>query len=88
MKERDKVVIGALKECTTRVFIEDTFNRYNITDTQERIDKLNCCMRNPQTFFSPGKVSLEETYELTIQMFLTMSWKLNKIYDRMGLGTA
>jgi hypothetical protein len=85
MEERDKIVIGALKECTTRVSIDDTFDRFNITDTQERIDKLNRCMGNPQTFFSSGKVSLKETYELTIQMFLTMSWKLNEIYDRMGL---
>jgi hypothetical protein len=85
MEERDKIVIGALKECTTRASIDDIFDRFNITDTQERIDKLNQCMGDPQTFFSSGEVSLEETYELTIQMFLTMSWKLNEIYDRMGL---
>jgi hypothetical protein len=88
MKEREKIVIGALTECTTRESIDDTFSRYNITDTQEKIGKLNQCMGDPQTFFSSGKVSLEEAYELTIQMFLTMSWKLNKIYDRMGLVTA
>jgi hypothetical protein len=76
MEERDKIVIGALKECTTRVSIEDTFGRFNIMDTQERINKLNQCMGDPQTFFSSGMVSLEETYEPTIQMFLTMSWKL------------
>jgi hypothetical protein len=87
-KERDKIVIGALKECTTRVSIEDTFSRYEIDDFQDRIDKLNQCMGDPQTFFSSGRVSLEETYELTIQMFLTMSWKLNEIYDRMGLAAA
>ncbi|MDR0382520.1 MAG: hypothetical protein LBH50_00865 [Spirochaetaceae bacterium] len=84
MEELDKIVIGALKECTTRMSIEDTFNRYEIASIQERINKLNQCMGDPQTFFSSGKVSLEETYELTIQMFLTMSWKLNKIYERMG----
>jgi hypothetical protein len=88
MQERDKIVIGALKECTTRASIEDTFKRYDIADIQERIDKLNGCMRNPQTFFSSDKVPPEDTYELTIQMFLTMSWKLNEIYDRMGLATA
>ncbi|MDR3123668.1 MAG: hypothetical protein LBU16_07825 [Treponema sp.] len=87
MQERDKIIIGALKECTTRESLEDTFTRYEIADKQERIDKLNGCMGNPQTFFSSGKVSLEEVYELTIQMFLTMSWKLNEIYDRMGLVT-
>ena len=85
MEELDKIVVSALKACTTRAYIEDTFRRYDVTDTQEKIDKLNQCMGDPQTFFSPGDVSLEETYELTIQMFLTMSWKLNEIYDRMGL---
>jgi hypothetical protein len=88
MQERDKIIVGALKECTSRASIEDTFTRYEIIDIQERTDKLNGCMGNPQTFFSSGKVSLEEIYELTIQMFLTMSWKLNDIYDRMGLATA
>ncbi|MDR0685264.1 MAG: hypothetical protein LBF83_09065 [Spirochaetaceae bacterium] len=43
-------------------------------------------MGDPQTFFSSDKVSLPEKYELTIQMFLTMSWKLKEIYDRIGLG--
>jgi hypothetical protein len=85
--ERDKIIIGALKECTARTSLEETFALYKIVDIQERVDKLNRCMGNPQTFFSSGKVSLEETYELTIQMFLTMSWKLNDIYDRMGLAT-
>jgi hypothetical protein len=55
---------------------------------QERINKLNWCMGNPRTFFSPAKVSPEETYELTIQMFLTMSWKLNGVYDKMDLTVA
>jgi hypothetical protein len=84
VEEQDKIIIGALKECTSRSTLEDTFDRYQITDVRERIKKLNACMGNPQTFFSTGKVSREDTYELTIQMFLTMSWKLNEIYDRMG----
>jgi hypothetical protein len=88
MEEPDKSVIDALKKCTTKVSLEDIFRQYDITDTQERINKLNWCMGNPQTFFSSAKVSLEETYELTIQMFLTMSWKLNDIYDHMDLVAA
>jgi hypothetical protein len=85
MEERDKIIIGALKECASRETIEGTFALYQITDMAEKVEKLNKCMGNPQTFFSSDKVSLEETYELTIQMFLTMSWKLNEIYDRMGV---
>jgi hypothetical protein len=87
-EERDRIVIGALKECTTKASIEDTFKRYKIKDVGERTDKLNRCMGSPQTFFSSGKISPEDAYELTIQMFLTMSWKLNEIYDRMGLAVA
>jgi hypothetical protein len=81
--EWDKMVMGTLKECTTRESIGDAFKRYGITDTQEKIDRLNQCMGNPQTFFSPNEVSLEDTLSLTIQMFLTMSWKLNEIYDKI-----
>jgi hypothetical protein len=85
MEERDKIVIGALKECSSKKTVEDTFALYEIGDISERIDKLNTCMGNPQTFFSSDEVSPEEAYELTIQMFLTKSWKLNEIYDRMGV---
>jgi hypothetical protein len=86
MEERDKIIIGALKECTSRETVEETFKLYQIEDKAERVAKLNDCMGNPQTFFSSNKISPEETYELTLQMFLTMSWKLNEIYDRMGVG--
>jgi hypothetical protein len=86
MEERDKIIIGALKECTSRETIESTFNLYGISDISERTTKLNECMGNPQTFFSSEKVLPEEIYELTIQMFLTMSWKLNEIYDCIGVG--
>jgi hypothetical protein len=88
MEEKNKIVIGALKECTARASLEETFKLYNITDVEERIDKLNRCMGNPQTFFSSDKISINDKYELTIQMFLTMSWKLNEIYDRIGLVSA
>jgi hypothetical protein len=83
-QELDKIITGALKECTTRESIEDTFKRYGIADTQDQIDKLNHAMGNPQTFFTPDDVSLEDTLELTIQMFLTMSWRVNEIYDKIG----
>ena len=81
----EKIIIGALKECASKAAIEDTFERYGITDAGDRIDKLNRCMGSPQTFFSSDKISEQEKYGLTIQMFLTMAWKLNELYDRMGL---
>jgi hypothetical protein len=86
MEERDKIVVGALKECGSKEMIEDIFSRFNIDDKAERINRLNECMGKPDTFFSSDKLSVEEKYELTIQMFLTKSWKLNAYYDRMGVG--
>jgi hypothetical protein len=85
-EERDRIIEGALKGCTTKESIEDTFELYGIEDVGERTDMLNKCMGSPQTFFSSSRISPEDTYELTVQMFLTMSWKLNEVYDRMGLG--
>jgi hypothetical protein len=86
INEKDSIIIGALQKCKSRESLEETFDLYKIADLEKRIDKLNISMGNPQTFFSSGKISTEDAYELTLQMFLTMSWKLNEIYDRMGVG--
>jgi hypothetical protein len=83
VKERDNIIIGALKECLSRQSVEETFDLYGISDTQERIDKLNRCMGSPQTFFTPSDPSLEDKYECTVQMFLTRAWKLNELYERI-----
>jgi hypothetical protein len=80
------VVISALAACETVEAIEDTFRRFEVEDQEDRIDKLNKCMGSPQTFFSSDAISVPDKYELTIQMFLTMSWKLNEYYKRMGIG--
>jgi len=88
-EERGKIVVGALKECGSREDIEDVFKRFDINDPPVRIDRLNDCMGNPQTFFSTGEISIEDKYELTIQMFLTGSWKLAEYYNRLkplGIG--
>jgi len=53
-----------------------------------RIVKLNDSMGNPQTFFSSDKISVDDEYELTIQMFLTGSWKLSEYYERLGIGSS
>jgi hypothetical protein len=88
VEEKDKIIVGALKGCSSRTSIEDTFKLYNIIEKPERISKLNICMGNPQTFFSSDNVSIDDKYELTIQMFLTGSWKLSEIYDRIGVGVS
>ena len=86
MEERNKIIVGALKECGSRSSIEEIFNLHDISGKEERVGLLNECMGNPQTFFSQEHVSENDRYELTIQMFLTKSWKLRAYYERMGIG--
>ena len=82
----ERIVAGALKECNSRKSIEDIFRRFDVEDKAVRVDRLNDCMGNPQTFFTSGTVTTEEIYELTIQMFLTGSWKLSEKYKQLGIG--
>lgn len=75
--ENQKIVAGALRECTKREQVDDVFLRFEIDSLQDKIDCLNECMGNPKTFFSAGAdASLETIYELTIAMFLTGAWKV------------
>ena len=83
---KEKIVAGALRECESKEAIEDVFNRFVIDDRGNRIDRLNDCMGNPQTFFTSGEISLDDKCELTVQMFLTGSWKLAEYYDRLNIG--
>ena len=85
-EENDKIIVGALKECGSRESIENTFTLFGIGDKACRVTRLNDCMGNPQTFFSSDNISVEDKYELTIQMFLTGSWKLSEYYKRLGIG--
>jgi hypothetical protein len=85
-EEKDKIIVGALKECSSRESIENIFNLFGIDDKSGRVGRLNDCMGNPQTFFSSDNISVDDKYELTIQMFLTGSWKLSEYYERLGIG--
>jgi len=81
--KRDNFIIYKLKKCSSRESIEDVFMLFKTNDKVERVAKLNASMGNPQTFFfSDAVISVDDEYELTIQMFLTGSWKLIKNYER------
>ena len=83
-EDKDNILIWALKGCSSRASVEETLTLYKVKDKAERIDRLNDCMGNPQTFFS-SDINTDDKYELTIQMFLSGSWKLSEIYDRLGV---
>jgi len=75
------VLVSALAACDTRELLEDAFDRYEAKDLDYRIECMNECMGNPKTFYSAGALSIEDKYEMTVQVFLTGAWKIAKIYE-------
>ncbi len=82
--DMDKMLLGALKACETREQVEDIFKKFNTDDLRIKIDYLNECMGNPETFFSGDTPDLQSEYITTRAMFLTGEWKLNELYERAG----
>ena len=83
--ENKEAAIAAIRTCKNRESLDDILKRFEITDTQKAIDCLNECMYNPQRFFSSNPLSHEDELELTKQIFLTGTWRLNEYYDRMHI---
>jgi len=84
-----EAAIAAIRTCKTRESLDGMLSRFEITDTQETLDILNASMYNPQTFFSlSGEITLEDKLEFTKQMFLTGGWRLNELYEKMGIANA
>lgn len=78
MKAEDRnIIVGALRACSSKNALENVFIKFDIGEKslEERIELLFEAMGNPQMFFSIGEPSPKQRYELTIQMFLSMSWK-------------
>lgn len=82
----DKVVVGALREARDKKNIDNIFSRFDITTIEDKTLYLIEAMHNPRLFFSNGEdIPLKQKYELTLQMFLTFSWKLYNYYEILGL---
>jgi len=80
-----EAAVAAIRTCKTRESLDDMLTRFDLIESQEIINCLNECMYNPKRFFSDGQVSLEEDLELTKQIFIAGTWRLNEYYDRMGI---
>jgi len=81
----NKIVVGALQQCDDKDQIEDTFCRYSISDCIQKSDHIVEAMGNPVLFFSRGEADPESRYATVLSMFLTGEWKMNKLYERMGM---
>jgi hypothetical protein len=80
----DKIIIGAIRACDGKEKLENTFTLFKVGDKQRRIDILLGAMYNPQIFFSAGQLSVDDKYILTVESFLSMTWKISEIYEKMG----
>lgn len=80
--ERSEVLVSALAGCTSRALVEDTFNRYQVSDLATRTQYMNECMGNPKTFFCSGD-NPSKKYEATLQMLIAGHWKLFKSYKAL-----
>jgi hypothetical protein len=83
--EVNKVLVGALQQCDTKDLVEDTFIRFNISDGFQKANHLIGAMGEPKIFFSQNDNDTESRYSTILSMFLTGEWKMNKLYERMGL---
>jgi len=83
--EINRVVVGALQQCDTKELVEDTFSRYYISDYSQKADHIVQAMGNPVLFFSEGDMDMESRYDTVLAMFLTGEWKMNRLYERVGL---
>jgi hypothetical protein len=83
--EINKVLVGALEQCDTRELVEDTFSRFGVSDYSPKTDHLVEAMGKPMLFFSESGIDAEGRYVTVLSMFLTGEWKMNKLYERMGL---
>jgi len=83
--DTNKVLVGALQQCDTKELLDDTFSKFDISDCSLKAEHLVEAMGNPTLFFSDGAIDIESRYSTVLSMFLTGEWKMNKLYERVGL---
>jgi hypothetical protein len=87
MKERE-AAIAAIRTCKTRDSLDQMLVRFDITEPADSIECLDQCMYNPEKFYSLKPINIEDELEFTKQIFLTGTWRLNELYDRLGIEPA
>ena len=80
-----QVLIGAIRACSTREDLDSTFKLFKVSDLQEKYDVLVEAMYNPEMFFSSANPLLKQKFELAVEMFLTMTWKVSALYEKLEI---
>ena len=80
--ENEDGLIKTIRDCKNRKALEEKLQLNRFADSNKTIEFLNKCMYNPITNFSAGKnITLDEKLEMTKQMFLAGTWRLNEVYE-------
>lgn len=82
MDDTTEVLIGAIRACKSRSQLEDVFEKFGTSGNELRFDILMKAMYDPQFFFSCESPDSDLRYELAVEMFLTMNWKVSALYEK------
>ena len=75
--EQYSEIVNRLFNCTVAEQVTDTFTKYGIKSTEDRIALLHQCMNIEEYFDSPQKkLSAEDEYDYTLAVFTEGSWRL------------
>ena len=77
-REERMPMIGAIRECSTRPILEGMFEKFDVADTQAKVDALKEAMYSPDVFFSSGEIDTNRQYETLVGAFLSGVWKEEK----------
>lgn len=78
IKNFDKItsIIEKMSYCTEKQEIEKVFEKYEISDLNERIELLQKTMQVEEQFFSnKHEISLKEKYDHELEIFVEGSWR-------------
>ena len=82
MDDTSEVLIGAIRACKSRSQLEDVFEKFGTSGNKLRFKILMKAMYDPQFFFSCEDPDSDLRYELAVEMFLTMNWKVSALYEK------
>lgn len=72
----DNRLIAALRVCTSKEQIEETFSLFHVTNIKRKQRYLVLAMYNPTLLFLAQGYSHESRYRLSVEHFLAGTWRL------------
>jgi len=77
-KDERRPLIGAIRECNSKILLEIVFARFEMVKLKERVKILLEAMYDPEVFFSQSDMSIEEEYNTLVAAFLSGIWKKDR----------